>query len=98
MALWINGNTVIPTNRNWPKKYIKEIYKICNADLIINGKFYNELSIFTNKQNILTLKKKFQILKKLKFKNNIPYIIFTSGTTSKQKGGCNLRKKLFSLY
>ncbi len=85
-ALWINGNTVIPTNRNWPKKYIKEIYKICNADLIINEKFYNELSVFINKQNISTLKKEFRILKKLKFKNNIPYIIFTSGTTSKQKG------------
>ena len=66
MALWINGNTVIPTNRNWPKKYIKEIYKICNADLIINGKFYNELSIFTNKQNILTLKKKISNSKKAK--------------------------------
>jgi acyl-coenzyme A synthetase/AMP-(fatty) acid ligase len=85
-ALWINGNTVIPTNKNWPKKYIKEIYKICNADLIINEKFYNELSVFKNKQDISTLKKKIQTLKKLKFNNNISYIIFTSGTTSKQKG------------
>ena len=85
-ALWINGNTVIPTNKNWPKKYINEIYKICNADYIINEKIYNELSTIKNKKDISTFKKEFQILKKQKFNNNIPYIIFTSGTTSKQKG------------
>ena len=27
-ALWINGNTVIPTNKNWPKKYIKEAERL----------------------------------------------------------------------
>lgn len=42
-ALWINGNTVIPTNKNWPNKYINEIKKSCNADFIIDKKFYKRL-------------------------------------------------------
>ena len=29
-ALWINGNTVIPTNKNWPKRYINEIFRCKN--------------------------------------------------------------------
>jgi len=85
-ALWINGNTVIPTNKNWPKKYIFEISKICNADLIFNEKIYKELRVSKIKKDNLAFRKKLLLLKKQNFKNNIPYIIFTSGTTSKQKG------------
>jgi acyl-coenzyme A synthetase/AMP-(fatty) acid ligase len=85
-ALWINGNTVIPANKNWPKRYINEIYKNCNADLLINEKFYNKLKVSKNKQDIFAFKKELKLLTKIKIKNNIPYIIFTSGTTSKQKG------------
>jgi iturin family lipopeptide synthetase A len=85
-ALWINGNTVIPTNKNWPNKYINEIKKSCNADFIIDKKFYKRLVLSKINLDKTSYKKKIQILKNLKFKNKIPYIIFTSGTTSKQKG------------
>ncbi len=85
-ALWINGNTVIPTNKNWPKKYIHDIYKACDADLILNEKFYKKLSLFKINLNKLSFEKKLDLLKNLKLKNKIPYMIFTSGTTSKQKG------------
>ncbi|MBD1145342.1 AMP-binding protein [Pelagibacterales bacterium SAG-MED34] len=85
-ALWINGNTVIPTNKNWPNKYINEILKSCNADFIINKKFYKRLVLSKINLDKTSYKKKIQMLKNLKFKNKIPYIIFTSGTTSKQKG------------
>ena len=85
-AFWINGNTVIPTNKNWPKKYINEIYKTCNADLIFDEKFNKKLNLLKFISKNLTHKKKFKLLKNCKLKNKIPYIIFTSGTTSKQKG------------
>ena len=85
-ALWINGNTVIPTNANWPKKYINEIFKSCNADLIFNNKLYKKIN--TTKNNFIELSdiKSINLLKNIKSDNKIPYIIFTSGTTSKQKG------------
>ena len=85
-ALWANGNTVIPTNRNWPKKYINEIYKACDADLILDEKFYKKLKLYKINLDNLAYMKKINILKNLKSKNKIPYIIFTSGTTTKQKG------------
>ena len=85
-ALWINGNTIIPTNKNWPKRYINEIYKACDADLLLNEKFYKKLSLFKINLEELSYIKKINFLKGLKLKNKIPYIIFTSGTTSKQKG------------
>lgn len=85
-ALWINGNTVIPTNKNWPNKYIREILKSCDADLIINKKFYNRLILSKINLDKNSYIKKFQMLKNLKLNNKIPYIIFTSGTTNKQKG------------
>tara|TARA_Y200000002_G_scaffold373144_1_gene371812 strand:+ start:8842 stop:10263 length:1422 start_codon:yes stop_codon:yes gene_type:complete len=85
-ALWINGNTVIPTNKNWPKKYIHEIRKTCNADLIFNSKIYKKLNISENNFTKKAFKEKVNVFKKIKLKNNIPYMIFTSGTTSKQKG------------
>ena len=85
-GLWINGNTVIPTNNNWPNKYINESKNSCNADFIIDKKFYKRLVLSKINLDKTSYKKKIQILKNLKFKNKIPYIIFTSGTTSKQKG------------
>lgn len=84
-ALWINGNTVIPTNVNWPENYINEISNTCQADLILNKDFYKKLtkkSLF-KEQNF---KEKVSQLKSITINNKIPYIIFTSGTTSKQKG------------
>ena len=85
-ALWINGNTVIPINNNWPKKYIYEISKTCKADLILDKKFDKKIKLNKFNQNKLKFKKKISLLKRVNLKNKIPYIIFTSGTTSKQKG------------
>ena len=85
-ALWANGNTVIPTNRNWPKKYINEIYKACDADLILDKKLYKNLKLYKINLDNLSYVKKINLLKNLSSENNIPYVIFTSGTTSKQKG------------
>ena len=85
-ALWINGNTIIPTNSNWPKKYINQINKTCGADLIIDKKFSKNLISIKSSINNLDFEKRIKDLKKETFKNKIPYIIFTSGTTSKQKG------------
>jgi acyl-coenzyme A synthetase/AMP-(fatty) acid ligase len=85
-ALWANGNTVIPTNKNWPKKYINDIYKSCDADLILDKKLYKNLNLYKIKLDSLSYIKKISLLKNLRLKNKIPYIIFTSGTTSKQKG------------
>mgnify|MGYP006076021789 CR=1 FL=1 len=85
-ALWANGNTVIPTNRNWPKKYINEIYKACDADLILDKKLYKNLKLYKINLNNLSYVKKINLLKNLSSENKIPYVIFTSGTTSKQKG------------
>jgi acyl-coenzyme A synthetase/AMP-(fatty) acid ligase len=85
-ALWINGNTIIPTNSNWPKKYINQINKTCGADLIIDIKFSKNLNSIRSNNNNLDFEKRIKDLKKETSKNKIPYIIFTSGTTSKQKG------------
>ncbi len=85
-ALWLNGNTVIPTNKNWPKKYIDEILKSCEADLSVNEKLYNELNKAKITIGSLSFKEKISFFQNLKFDNQTPYIIFTSGTTSKQKG------------
>ena len=85
-ALWANGNTVIPTNRNWPKKYINEIYKACDADLILDKKLYKNLKLYKINLDNLSYVKKINLLKNLSSENKIPYVIFTSGTTSKQKG------------
>ena len=85
-ALWINGNTVIPTNKTWPKKYINEISNTCNANFIFNEKTKKEFYSTSIKTESLTFKAKLVLLKNIKLKNDIPYIIFTSGTTSKQKG------------
>ena len=84
--LWVNGNTVIPTNKNWPKKYIDEIFKTCNADYIFNEEFYKELKEFKSNSDEVPLSEKIRLLGDVKLNNKIPYIIFTSGTTNKQKG------------
>ncbi len=57
-ALWINGNTIIPTNKNWPKKYINEIFKICKADFILNDKFQKKLKTSKLNLNYISEKKK----------------------------------------
>jgi len=85
-ALWINGNTIIPTNKNWPKKYIKEISKTCNANLIIDEKYNKKLNSKNFNLDNDSFEKNFALLSNFKTNNNISYIIFTSGTTSKQKG------------
>ena len=85
-ALWLNGNTVIPTNKNWPKKYIEEIYQTCDADLIFNEEFYKKLSLLENISVKNNLSDQISFLENMNLNNIIPYIIFTSGTTSKQKG------------
>ena len=86
IALWINGNTVIPTNKNWPKKYINEIMNSCKADFLINKNYYSVLNKAKIKLTNLSFTKKIDFFKNLGSKNKTPYIIFTSGTTSKQKG------------
>lgn len=85
-ALWLNGNTVIPTNKNWPKNYVDEIFRTCGAEIIFNESFYEKLKLVKKVLSKKNFDEKIKSLENSNLNNTIPYIIFTSGTTSKQKG------------
>jgi D-alanine--poly(phosphoribitol) ligase subunit 1 len=89
-ACWQSGATIIPLNKNWPKKHLDEIKKKLKFDYILTDeKNFKKDKINLHLKNILK-KNNDEIsnnaLIDLRKKNTSPYIIFTSGSSGFQKG------------
>ena len=89
-ACWITGATIVPLNKNWPKKHLDEIKKKLSFDYILVDEKKKIKSKLDLRLSSILKKSKSQMPKKniinLRKKNTTPYIIFTSGSSGSQKG------------
>ncbi len=89
-ACWKAGATIVPLNKNWPKKHLDEIKNKLTFDYILfDDQSLKKDKIYLNLKYVLKKKKYFvsnKDLIKLRKKNTSPYIIFTSGSSGFQKG------------